>query len=83
MTCISLPSFLLSPQAFICLYLLFVACAIPAVCSSYASGQNSLFYKINLWEQIGCAIVAAFWPVLIVVRIFLLGVQFFRWVLPY
>jgi hypothetical protein len=41
-----------------------------------------MFYKNTVWERLGCAIVAAFWPVFIVARIFLLGVQFFGWVLP-
>jgi hypothetical protein len=82
MTCISLPSFLFSPEIFALLYVLFSACAMPAVCSFYASTQG-MFYEENPWERLGCAIVAALWPVLIVIRILLLGVQFFGWVLPH
>jgi len=81
MTCISLPSFLLSRQVFFCLYIALSACAMPAVCSFYASTQG-MFYEEAPWERLGCAIVAALWPVLIVIRIFRLGVQFFGWVLP-
>jgi hypothetical protein len=82
MTCILLPSFLFSPKVFALLYVLLSACAMPAVCSSYAS-KKGMFYENNPWERLGCAIVAALWPVLIVIRIFLLGVQFFSWALPY
>jgi hypothetical protein len=83
MTCISFPSFLLSRQVFFCLYIALSACAMPAVESFYASKQDRWLCQINLWERFGCSIAAAFWPVLIVIRIFLLGVQFFGWVLPY
>jgi hypothetical protein len=83
MTCTFLPSFLFSPKVFALLYVLLSACAMPAVCSFYASTQDRWLCQVNLWERLGCAIVAALWPVLIVIRIFLLGVQFFGWVLPY
>jgi hypothetical protein len=82
MTCISLPSFLLSRQAFFCLYIALSVCAFPAVCSSYAEKQDKYIYELSAWERLGCSIVAASWPVLIAIRALLLGVQFFRWVLP-
>jgi hypothetical protein len=83
MTCISLPSFLLSRQTFSCLYIVLSVCAFPAVCSSYAEKQDKYIYELNTWERLGCSIVAASWPVLIAIRALLLGVQFFHWVLPY